>query len=282
MKEQHLQLVLNFIETIRNNPAYPNIFLYPRDAIIVKNNITKLSEEIKNEEPFFSNELFCIKDYLFSNSFINSTAFGKLVEITNYLIYKQNNPQADIWFSIHPRILDSTKKLFLDGHYSNATETAFKEIIVRLKKIYAQIKPSEKVPDGDSVITHVFSPNNPLLKICDTSTQNGENTQRGTMFLFQGANAAFRNPQAHSNDEYVSKEEALQLLMFASLLMYKIDDAVVYSKIKELCEIKNFFLYLLIILGFQFCKRFFHIFIYFFFCHAVKWLVFTAPKVDYF
>jgi hypothetical protein len=47
--------------------------------------------------------------------------------------------------------------------------------------------------------------------------------------------SALRNPKSHSNDERatVTKEEAMRRLMFASLLMYKIDDAVKFSGITE-------------------------------------------------
>ena len=53
--------------------------------------------------------------------------------------------------------------------------------------------------------------------------------------MLAGAMSALRNPKAHSNDERntVTKEEAMRRLMFASLLMYKIDDAVKYSDITE-------------------------------------------------
>lgn len=37
--------------------------------------------------------------------------------------------------------------------------------------------------------------------------------------------SALRNPKAHSNDEVLTAEEALRRLMFASMLMYKLDEA---------------------------------------------------------
>lgn len=47
--------------------------------------------------------------------------------------------------------------------------------------------------------------------------------------------SALRNPQSHSNDEQatITKKESMRRLMLASLLMYKIDDAVKYSGIAE-------------------------------------------------
>lgn len=44
-------------------------------------------------------------------------------------------------------------------------------------------------------------------------------------FMTAGAMSALRNPKAHSNDEVLTAEEALRRLMFASMLMYKLDEA---------------------------------------------------------
>jgi hypothetical protein len=39
-----------------------------------------------------------------------------------------------------------------------------------------------------------------------------------------GAMSALRNPKAHSNDEILTKGEAIRRLMFASMLMCKLDE----------------------------------------------------------
>ena len=39
-----------------------------------------------------------------------------------------------------------------------------------------------------------------------------------------GAMSALRNPKAHSNDVVLTAEEAMRRLMFASMLMYKLDE----------------------------------------------------------
>ncbi|MCI8405313.1 MAG: TIGR02391 family protein [Clostridia bacterium] len=126
-----------------------------------------------------------------------------------------------------------SKQLFLDGHYANAAEDAFIEINDRVKRIYKKINPeTTKVPDGDAAMTTVFSVNNPLLKICDTSTESGQNEQKGFMFMLQGTMSALRNPKAHANIT-ITQDDAIRRIMFASMLMYKIDEAVVYSGIQE-------------------------------------------------
>lgn len=50
--------------------------------------------------------------------------------------------------------------------------------------------------------------------------------------MLAGALSALRNPRVHANVS-ISAEEAMRELMFASMLMYKIDEAVLYSKISE-------------------------------------------------
>jgi uncharacterized protein (TIGR02391 family) len=82
-------------------------------------------------------------------------------------------------------------------------------------------------------MTTVFSANNPLVEFCDRSTTSGQNKQKGFMQILAGAMSALRNPKAHSNSEVLSAEEAYRRLATASMLMYAIDDAVKYSKIKE-------------------------------------------------
>lgn len=81
-------------------------------------------------------------------------------------------------------------------------------------------------------MTTVFSVNNPLLKICDTSTESGQNEQKGFMFMLHGAMSALRTPKAHANIK-ITQDDAIRRIMFASMLMYKIDEAVVYSGIQE-------------------------------------------------
>ena len=65
-----------------------------------------------------------------------------------------------------------------------------------------------------------------------SQTPNGNNTQKGFMEMLAGAMSALRNPKAHANIT-INQDDAMRRLMFASMLMYKIDEAVLYSKIIE-------------------------------------------------
>ena len=71
-----------------------------------------------------------------------------------------------------------------------------------------------------------------MLKVCDISIDTGMNEQKGLMFMLQGAMSALRNPKAHSNIT-ISKDDAMRRIIYASMLMYKIDEAVKYSRVQE-------------------------------------------------
>ena len=200
----------------------------------IKNELSRISNDISREYPHFSEELFRLKDMMFLyNGCFNTPIFGQVFAILKSLVYDIDHPQTDIWSMIHSRIIKSSQKLFLDGHYANAAEDAFIEINDRVKRLYSIAKPGEQnIPDGCDAMNKVFS-DNPLIEICDRSTDTGKNIHNGTRFMLAGAMSALRNPKAHTNDIIVTKDECMRRLMFASMLMYKIDEAVEHSAINE-------------------------------------------------
>ena len=129
-----------------------------------------------------------------------------------------------------PSHLAISKQLFLDKHYHKSVLAAFVEINDRVKKIRKGIDDTEL--DGDGLMKDTFSPKQPKLCFEDTSTDSGKNVQLGYMEIFAGVMKGIRNPNAHENME-VSKGDAVRKLMLASLLMYKVDDAVSFSGVAE-------------------------------------------------
>lgn len=142
------------------------------------------------------------------------------------------NSRSEIWGNIHPMIKSVSKSLYEDGHYAESAENAFKEINSRVKKLFVLKCPNKKVPDGASVMTTLFSDNEPLIEFGERASESGQNIQKGFMMMLAGAMTGLRNPKAHEN-LIISEEDAMRQLMFASLLMCKIDDAVRYSGISE-------------------------------------------------
>ena len=88
------------------------------------------------------------------------------------------------------------------------------------------------LPDGAAAMTRVYSSNNPIVEFCDRHTESGQNTQLGFMKMAEGAMIALRNPVAHENLN-MSQDDAMRQLMFASMIMYKIDEGVIHSGITE-------------------------------------------------
>lgn len=206
-----------------------------QDADLIKEKIKLVAKDIEKEHPYFNKRLTSLVDALFVvNSYngslgINAYIFGQIYEI---MLYLNNAHNFDQWSLIHPRISKASKALYLDGHYANAAMDAFVEINERVKGLFQILYPNDKVPDGDAAMTTVFSTNAPLVKFGDVSSETGKNIQKGFMQMLAGAMSALRNPKAHANIT-ISADDAMRRLMLASMLMFKIDEAVVYSNIKE-------------------------------------------------
>lgn len=212
------------------------------DVTYIREELLTISKEIENEYPTESGLLFTAKNSLFrevisypniTHFFINPFVLGKIVGILDVLINKCKQSQHGIWSHVHPQIRYVSEKLYTNGSYANAACDAFIEINARVKKLFCILNPgASKVPDGDAAMTNVFSVNAPMLQFCDQSTETGRNIQKGFMQMLAGAMSALRNPKAHENIE-ISQEDAIRRIMLASMLMYKIDEAVQYSGIQE-------------------------------------------------
>lgn len=211
----------------------------------------KIDVSITFDLPDYTNFHNNLTNFIYENNLENTEEWQ---QISNNLVYRSNQrmiaKEADViliqlellkrkllsrenesfWEHIHPLIKQLISKKFYGKHYADCVETAFKEINSRLKKIYRQERNEEK--DGSSLMNAIFSPNNPLLKFEDITTETGRNVQNGYMQIFAGAMTGIRNPKAHDN-QTITKDAAIKRLIFASLLMDKIDEAIRYSNINE-------------------------------------------------
>lgn len=153
---------------------------------------------------------------------INQIALGQIIAVLDMVLNEEKQPGG--WQCIHPLIQKSSKQLYLDGHYANAAEDAFIELNDRGKEIYRKLKPGEpNIPDGRDLMNKLFGPNF-LIKLADTNTDTGKGIQEGFHFMFAGSMAGLRNPKAHTNTVTITAAEAMRRLMFASMLMYKLDE----------------------------------------------------------
>lgn len=92
----------------------------------------------------------------------------------------------------HLDLRDATRTRFVSTHYADAVESAVKSLCESIRH------KSGSSLDGDELMTTVFSPNSPKIRIPKKlQTKNEVSEQRGHMMLCQGVVAAWRNPRAH-------------------------------------------------------------------------------------
>lgn len=166
-----------------------------------------------------------------SSQYMTSTEANKILiclENIKRLLLSQKYEQ--FWQYIHPKIECIARSRFYSGMYADAIEASFKEINCRVKEIVK--KQTGQELDGSNLMKKCFSSNNPILIIQDNTSESGRNVQLGYMEIFSGAMIGIRNPKAHGN-QTITREDAVRKLNFASLLMYKIDQALISTGIKE-------------------------------------------------
>jgi uncharacterized protein (TIGR02391 family) len=92
----------------------------------------------------------------------------------------------------NPELRTATRSRFQSRHYADAVEAGVKALNERIRA------RTGRTEDGDPLMTLVFSPTKPLLRINKLRSKADESAQRGHMQLCQGIVAAWRNPRAHS------------------------------------------------------------------------------------
>lgn len=119
---------------------------------------------------------------------------------------------------LHKEISRAASKLYLDGHYANAVESAVKALngLVRMR--------SGLEVDGSKLMEQAFGGKAPKIAFNDLANDSATNEQRGFMMLFSGAVAGLRNPRAHGFIED-SPDRALEFIAFISLLAKILDEA---------------------------------------------------------
>jgi len=121
---------------------------------------------------------------------------------------------------LHPKIQEVSEKLFINGSYELAIFEAFKAVNNAVKEKTGIIDK-----DGQSLMSHVFSGNPPILALNSLKSQSEKDEQDGFKFLFMGSMAGIRNPKAHENVKQTDQFRTLHYLAFASLLMTRIDES---------------------------------------------------------
>ena len=209
-----------------------------KTVLDVREGIASVAQQISGINPLISNHLDDLKNALFTELpyqrfYINLIVYGQTIEAVDFvkgqiLATNQVNSMG-LCRLLHPNIQRVSEKLYRDGSYAEAACNAFIEINSRLKELYRTAYPdSENVPDGQALMNKVFADNDPVLEAGDRTTQTGKDIHLGTRFLFAGAMAALRNPKSHENIE-LEKDDSMRRMIFASMLMFKIDEIIAAS-----------------------------------------------------
>ncbi|MDV3242507.1 MAG: TIGR02391 family protein, partial [Methylocaldum sp.] len=93
--------------------------------------------------------------------------------------------------NIHPRIEKVSKKLFDDGHYSQATFEAYKLIDREVQRL------SKLSESGVKLMMRAFNEQSPLIPLTTLSNTSEKDEQEGYKFIFSGSIMAIRNPRGH-------------------------------------------------------------------------------------
>jgi uncharacterized protein (TIGR02391 family) len=120
--------------------------------------------------------------------------------------------------NIHPAIETVSKKLFDDGHYSQATFEAYKLIDKEVQKL---AKNSES---GVKLMMKAFSETTPLIQLTKLSNASEKDEQEGYKFIFAGSIMAIRNPRGHEVGLSDSLSQCLDHLSLASLLLRRLEE----------------------------------------------------------
>lgn len=127
------------------------------------------------------------------------------------------------WQLLHPTVVALGKPRMEAGHYADAVESCLKELNTFVKLRHQQATGQEL--DGVDLMRKAFKFDAPSIVLAPLVDETGKNIQRGYLDLFAGAMAGVRNPKAHGNIQ-ITKERAIHFLFLASLLFFKLEEAV--------------------------------------------------------
>lgn len=94
----------------------------PREIQRVHQWISAVTRGIQADYPFYATKLPCVANILFQQNemgaiFLNPAAFGELVVMVRHI--EAEPVVVQFWSEIHPRIVNVSHELYVDGHYSS-------------------------------------------------------------------------------------------------------------------------------------------------------------------
>ncbi|TAM42076.1 TIGR02391 family protein [bacterium] len=145
----------------------------------------------------------------------------QIEELTDDYFSKQpsNAVPGNIIDFLHPKIVESSYTQFRSGLFRDAVFNAF-------VAVFDLIREKTKIDrDGADLVAEVFSLAKPKLVFSSLKNASGINEQKGFIQILQGAYQGIRNPKAHSLETDLNEVKTIQYLVFASLLVRRVDEA---------------------------------------------------------
>jgi len=131
------------------------------------------------------------------------------IQMANFLFDKMQ---------FHPKVIEVSRKLYVDEHYAQAIQEAYKAVDNFVKN-----KTGLSIY-GKDLMGKVFNVAESIIMLNELRTKSNRNEQEGFMYLFQGAMIGIRNPKAHDNVVMTDPYQTLEYLGFASLLIRRADE----------------------------------------------------------
>ncbi|MFC1875255.1 TIGR02391 family protein [Chloroflexota bacterium] len=126
----------------------------------------------------------------------------------------------------HPRIIEASKSLFIDKHYSIAIEKAVISLILFIKEKtgFPKDKSTGRELDCRKLMTKVFNENDPIIALNKLKRDIDKDEQEGFRFLYMGASIGIRNPKVHSLAKLDDPYKTLQYLSLISILIKRAEE----------------------------------------------------------
>ncbi len=121
--------------------------------------------------------------------------------------------------SLHPLIAEVAAERYNGGFYYDAVRSAFQAVEHRVAVLVGATEVGERLMG----IAFGAKPDPPKVTVTRFTGSSLESEQNGMQFLFKGAMGALRNPRMHGPDEKDARDEADEMLVFASFLMRRLD-----------------------------------------------------------
>lgn len=121
--------------------------------------------------------------------------------------------------NVHAAFPNVVRRLFDNGHYSQATFEAFKFLDNEIKRHSGLDK------SGKALMMEALKESSPAVQLTPLADETDRNEQEGFRFIFAGSMIAIRNPRGHEHDLVDSVDTCLDHLGLASLLLRRLESA---------------------------------------------------------